>query len=280
MFFHWQSPQQQVGIPIEYLIVGGGGSGAGSRNTIGVAVLAGGGGGNGGAVLFGSNISLVSGTSYTVTVGFGATGSQSSVSSGGESSFAGLTAYGGKYGSFPYDGSQSGAGLGGDAYGNIEPVSQLGSDGGDDDTRAGGGATSYTDGFDGNSTQAGAGGNGYSSSITGTAVYYGGAGGGGGHQGESGGAGGLGGGGAGGTGGTSKGSNATANTGGGGGGGAGGTQTTGSMPWRVPGNGGSGVVIIRLPTAQYSGTHTGTTVVTTDGSDTIIQFNTSGSYTA
>jgi hypothetical protein len=46
------------------------------------------------------------------------------------------------------------------------------------------------------------------------------------------------------------------------------------------GAGGSGVVILRLPTAQYSGTTTGSPTVTTDGSDTVIKFTSSGSYTA
>jgi hypothetical protein len=47
----------------------------------------------------------------------------------------------------------------------------------------------------------------------------------------------------------------------------------------VRGAGGSGVVILRLPTADYSGTTTGSPTVTTDGSDTILVFNSSGSYT-
>jgi hypothetical protein len=37
---------------------------------------------------------------------------------------------------------------------------------------------------------------------------------------------------------------------------------------------------LRLPTAAYSGTYTGTASVTTDGSDTIISWSTSGTYTA
>jgi hypothetical protein len=65
---------------------------------------------------------------------------------------------------------------------------------------------------------------------------------------------------------------ATANTGGGGGGGA------SSVP--DGGDGGSGVVILRMPTADYSGTTTGSPTVSTDGTDTILTFNSSGSYTA
>jgi hypothetical protein len=45
-------------------------------------------------------------------------------------------------------------------------------------------------------------------------------------------------------------------------------------------SGGSGVVILRMATANYSGTTTGSPTVTTSGSDTILTFNASGSYTA
>jgi hypothetical protein len=40
------------------------------------------------------------------------------------------------------------------------------------------------------------------------------------------------------------------------------------------------VVIISVPTAQYSGVTTGSPTVTTSGTNTIMQFNSSGSYTA
>jgi hypothetical protein len=63
----------------------------------------------------------------------------------------------------------------------------------------------------------------------------------------------------------------TANTGSGGGGKVSGTAV---------GTGGSGVVIISVPTANYSGVTTGSPTVTTSGSNTIMQFNSSGSYTA
>ena len=45
------------------------------------------------------------------------------------------------------------------------------------------------------------------------------------------------------------------------------------------GAGGSGIVILRMPTLNYSGTTTGSPTVTTSGSDTILQFTGSGSYT-
>ena len=45
------------------------------------------------------------------------------------------------------------------------------------------------------------------------------------------------------------------------------------------GFGGSGVVILRLPTSDYTGSVTGSPTVTTDGSDTVIIFNGTGTYT-
>jgi hypothetical protein len=44
--------------------------------------------------------------------------------------------------------------------------------------------------------------------------------------------------------------------------------------------GGKGVVILSVPTANYSSTTTGSPTVTTSGSNTIMQFNGSGSYTS
>jgi len=44
-------------------------------------------------------------------------------------------------------------------------------------------------------------------------------------------------------------------------------------------DGGSGVVILSVPTASYSGTTTGSPTVSTSGSNTIIKFTGSGSYT-
>ena len=68
----------------------------------------------------------------------------------------------------------------------------------------------------------------------------------------------------------SSGSDAPANLGGGGG---------GSGQYNVHcGGGGSGVVILRMATAMYSGTVTGSPTVTTDGPDTILKFTGSGTY--
>jgi hypothetical protein len=65
----------------------------------------------------------------------------------------------------------------------------------------------------------------------------------------------------------------TANTGGGGGGGGTGTGTGGA--------GGSGVVILRIPTVNYSSIYTGSPTISTDGAFTILTYTTgTGSYTA
>jgi hypothetical protein len=45
-------------------------------------------------------------------------------------------------------------------------------------------------------------------------------------------------------------------------------------------SGGSGVVIISMRTIVYSGTTTGSPTVTTSGSNTILTYNSSGTYTA
>ena len=117
----------------------------------------------------------------------------------------------------------------------------------------------------------GNGGIGATSCITGSSVYYAGGGGGGTSSCPSlgsPGTGGTGGGGNGGRIGSTNSSNGTANSGGGAG--SGGCSIK---------SGGSGVVIIRVPTASV-GTYTGSPTVTTSGSCTIIKFTGSGSYTA
>ena len=109
-------------------------------------------------------------------------------------------------------------------------------------------------------------------------VNYSGGGGGGSSGGASAvrGLGGAGGGGSGDNGQTANGSNGTTNTGGGGGGGGGQYNVVGPNAY----SGGSGVVILSVPTANYSGTTTGSPTITTSGANTIIKFTASGSYTA
>jgi hypothetical protein len=69
--------------------------------------------------------------------------------------------------------------------------------------------------------------------------------------------------------------NGVANTGGGGGG----TGYTGSAYGNY-GLGGSGVVIFSVPTERYTGLITGSPTVTVNGSNTIVSFTSTGTYTA
>ena len=259
-----------------YLVVGGGGQGGGGSNQ-----SEGGGGGAGGFVT--GTMPLFKGAVYSAVVGSGGTGSTGSTApgnNGGNSSFDQIFAYGGGGGGSrntdAYRGQMGGSGGGGgqrdDVYPNfgfgIPGQGNYGGSGANSGTASGGGGGGGAGGVGQDSpgiTTGGNGGVGLASSITGSSVYY--AGGGGGSGTSTGGTGGNGGGAAGVTGAT--GNNGTANTGGGGGG----AGTTG-------GNGGSGVVIISIPTANYTGTTTGSPTITTSGSNTIIKFTASGSYTA
>jgi hypothetical protein len=87
------------------------------------------------------------------------------------------------------------------------------------------------------------------------------------------GAGGAGGGGAGTV--TGNATAGTINTGGGGGGA--GNNVAGTYSG---GAGGSGIVILSVPTINYTGIFSGTVSVSTSGSNTILSFTASGSYTA
>jgi hypothetical protein len=64
----------------------------------------------------------------------------------------------------------------------------------------------------------------------------------------------------------------TVNTGGGGG-----AANSGAL---LGGSGGSGTVVLSIPTNRYSTVFTGSPVVTTSGLNTILKFNSSGTYTA
>lgn len=273
-----------------YLIVAGGGGGGGGGTSTG------GGGGGAGGLLQGS-VSLIGGTTYSVTVGAG--GSAGAVVSsnqgqnggqGGNSSILNVaTAIGGGYGEGGV-GPSSGGGAGGSGgapvvnypagaatggQGNISGTSPNYS--GSTRGSAGGGGAGAVGGSVSSGNGGAAGGAGISSSITGSAVTYAGGGGGGGDSGSSGGSGGAGGGGTGGGGSPTAGTSGTANTGGGGGGGGDNSNTNSGA---AGGAGGSGIVIISVPTANYSGTTTGSPTVTTSGSNTIMKFTSSGSYTA
>lgn len=255
-----------------YLLVGGGGGGGNSGNFGGPEVP--GGGGGAGGVLSGS-ATLTQGTTYYFGIGGGA----GPTGTGGNTTGLGLTAYGGGYGGTGNPGGDGGSGGGGTGIyafnGGYAIYGSQGTNGGSNQAYpsedSGGGGGAGTAG--GNVAPGGGiGGDGVISSITGSSVYYGG--GGGGIVGTSGSNGGAGGGGRGGDPGQ-NGSNGTNGLGGGGGGAGGyGSPTQG-------GYGGTGVAILSVPSAKYTGAYTGSVTVTTSGGNVILKFN-SGvcSYTA
>jgi len=268
----------------DFLVVAGGGGG-GSNNA----------GGGGGGGMRTSTQTVDSGVTITCTVGAGGAGTTvttSNGSNGSDSSISGTglttitSAGGGGGGSNSIAGSNGGSGGGGGydtragGSGNTPSTTpSQGADGGSTVSGApayagggggGGGASGQTGGA-GTPSTAGDGGDGTQSSITGTATYYAG---GGGASGDVAGVVGTGGQGGGGTGkrqGADADADATDGLGGGGG--------AHYLPPSRAGNGGSGVVILSVPTANYSGTTTGSPTITTSGSNTIIKFTGTGSYT-
>jgi hypothetical protein len=272
---------------IDFLVVAGGGGGGGR---------VGGGGGAGGFRTSTQTASV--GSLITVTVGDGGaggdggggTGDTGSVGSSSSISGTGLTtitsAGGGGGGGTRFNpglveraptaggsggggGSNSVAGAAGNTPSTSPSQGNNGGAAGASYTGGGGGGAGAVGSVGINGGAGGAGGGGTASSITGSSVPY--AGGGGGCRNavpatqSPGGSGGGGNGGA-----TAGGTAGTVNTGGGGGGSR---DTTGAA-------GGKGVVILSVPTVNYSGTTTGSPTVTTSGANTIMQFNGSGSYTA
>lgn len=222
---------------VEYLIVGGGGPG-GFRHA---------GGGGAGGVRSG-NASLSAG-SYSVVVGAGGIASLVEATrgpNGGDSSFNGVTSLGGGAGGNNGQAGAAGASGGGGSNkgaGGAGTAGQ-GNNGGSTPTASnyavgGGGGGAGAVGGTATTTVSGVGGAGVSSSITGTAVVYGGGGGGGG-DGQRG----LGGNGGGGNGSLNATVAASGTNGLGGGGGGGGAAGASSG---TGGNGGSGVVILRYP---------------------------------
>jgi hypothetical protein len=254
-----------------YSIAGGGGAG-GYRTSSGTS----GGGGSAESTLF-----LTMGTTYTVTIGAGgAGGTSANGTNGSDSVFSTITSLGGAGGgTYQTTGSSGGSGGGGgsDGGGGGSGTTGQGYAGGVGQAfsapyhKTGGGGGAGSVGGTWAATVNGAGGSGVASTLTGSSVTR--AGGGGGGCGTSGSVGpGTDGGGNGGQTALQAGSG-TVNTGGGGGGGGAGTTPNG-------GAGGSGLVIVSIPTANYSGTTTGSPTVTTSGSNTILTFTASGSYTA
>jgi hypothetical protein len=271
---------------IDFLVVAGGGGAGHSQSA----------GGAGGFRTSTQNVSI--GTAITVTVGDG--GARASVSAQGSSgsnssiSGSGLTtitsAGGGGGGSGAGGGAASDVGLPGGSggggcstYPSMTPApggagntpstspsqGNNGGTGASDEaswTSGGGGGGAGAVGTNGSSGGTPNGGIGATSSITGSSVYYAGGGGGTADNGGNG----TGGSGGGGNGGNPAGTNGTANLGGGGG---------GSRTAAQGGSGGKGIVILSVPTANYSGTTTGSPTVTTSGANTILSFTGTGSYT-
>jgi hypothetical protein len=262
---------------IDFLVIAGGGGGG--------STYVGGGGGAGGYRTSTQTVAISGGVSISVTVGAGGTNTfQNRGGIGGDSSISGtglttITSAGGGGGGVNTNlpGLNGGSGGGGcpgpsaGGSGNTPSTSpSQGNDGGDASLSggSGGGGGSGAVGQDGQGSGGGNGGAGTASSITGSSVTR--AGGGGGIA--VGGSAGLGSAG-GGDGSLGQGGDATANTGSGGGGSE---RNSGTVRG---GNGGSGIVILSVPTANYSGTTTGSPTVTTSGVNTIMQFTGSGSYT-
>ena len=272
----------------EYLIVAGGGAGGEATTSGGYGR---GGGGAGGYLtnFGGSALVLTPSTVYTVTVGAGgAIQTDQSGGDGGDSILSGsditdvtATGGGGGGGQDSYEAGRDGGSAGGGGYnsasgGTATPSPAQGNDGGTATAGSGaGGGGAGAVGGNSAGLDGGDGGNGTANSITGASVTYAGGGGGGGNVKGDGGTGG------GGDGFNDSGGQIAATAGtdnlGGGGGGAAYSSATGGK--EVAGAGGKGVVILRVLTADYSGTTTGSPTVTTDGSHTVIKFTDSGSYT-
>jgi hypothetical protein len=246
---------------ITYLVVAGGGSGA-------VANYREAGGGGAGGLLT-STASFKIGVTYSIIVGAGGAANpggggqnQDNIApgiSGGISSLIGgsvsVSASGGggaSYGS--YDAPLPGAGGGSGGGGGGRPAATNGGAGIPGQGNNGGNGTdsgSYggSGGGAGSAgTTNGSGGAGLSSSITGTSVTY-----------ATGGA-------------VGSGASGGTNTGNGGG---------GALNDGNAGAGGSGIVVLSIPTINYTGITTGSPTVVVNGSNTILIFtSSSGSYTA
>ena len=275
---------------VDFLVIAGGG--AGSR-TGGGGQGGGGAGGyrssnssfgsSGGGGSAESGLTFSGGTVYTVTIGAGAAGQTGNAggANGSDSSLSGsdistITSTAGGGGNINQG---SAGGCGGGSGENYSPSGGAGTanqgfagGAGSGSGHGGGGGGTSAVGVDGSGACTG--GAGTASTITGSSVIRGGGGGGT----KSGGAAGLGGSGGGGNGGAGSGgtgtlSSGTANTGGGGG-------AIQSPNGASSGAGGSGVVILRMLTSKYSGTTTGSPTVSTTGTDTVLTFTGSGSYTA
>jgi hypothetical protein len=265
---------------VEYLVVAGGGGGGDGYGS---------GAGAGGLLQGISNV--VAGSSITITVGSGGTGSTAvgnNATQGGSSVFGSISTVGGGVGlenGSAYKLIQNGGSGGGGSYAPAAPGQGTfgqgnagglyGGNPGQYLTPGGGGAG--TIGFPSTTSNAGNGGAGIASSISGTVTVYAGGGGGGTYQTAAGtqGSGGVGGGGSAGTaGGSNAGVAGTANTGGGGGG------ASYQSGYVAGGSGGSGIVIISYPDTYNAPTFGGANNPTssTSGSGSLSLVSASSQY--
>jgi hypothetical protein len=290
--------QSNITYSASYLVVAGGGS-----TPYGSAMPGGGGAGG----LISGTVSLILGTQYTFIVGAGGSVTIYNGTQGSFSQAFGLTAIGGgapdnaSYSNFFQNGGSGAGGFRANSSGGTIFPGGLGttgqgnaggsgsnSGGTDNYGSGGGGGGAGAVGTAASGSTAGNGGVGLISTIitasmattysigqvVSSSVYFAG-GGGGGSYGGTGGTGGYGGGGLG-TNSNSPAGAGSANSGGG----AGAAGYTNGVGPGVGANGGSGVVILSIPTASYSGNIFGSPTVTTNGSNTILIFKSSGSYTA
>ena len=278
---------------VDFLVIGGGGGGGpgqglgggggagGYRNSFSTETSGGGGSSE-------ASLTFDPGTVYTITVGaggaggtlgnIGSNGVSSSISGSNITTITSSGGGGGGRGDVNNNALMAGA-SGGSGGGGGENTANGGAGGSgtanqgfDGETAdfansdaGGGGGAGELGGTDGD----GFGGDGLASSITGSSVTRGGGGAGSSTEGAP--AGGTGGG-ANGRNTAGAGNNGTENTGGGG---------SGAYGAESGGAGGKGVVILRMPDANYSGTFTGSPTVITGvgGTDTVIIFEESGSIT-
>lgn len=276
---------------IQVLLLAGGGGGGGGN---------GGGGGGAGGLLNTATVTVKPGTAYSLSAGGGgAVNTQGSDSTFSGSGTPTLTALKGGRGannnlgaptnSAPNIGQGASAGTHGSGGGACRDQHQIGGYGTSgqgnnglincpaaDPAGGGGGANA--------AATAGPGGNGlgtYSAILTPVSLPGTVAGGGGGSVYSFAGfePGGSGGGGRG-TARGSPGANGNALTGGGGGGGVVGYSGLWSLPGDAALSGGSGWCVLVIPTASYSGITTGSPTVATSGSNTILSYTGTGTYTA
>ena len=271
---------------VDFLVIAGGGAGADSNGDGG----GGGGGGaggyrcsfnnetSGGGAVSESALSIIDGTSVTVTVGAGAT---VSTTQGENSVFANITSIGGGGGARTIGtGTTGGSGGGGGGDGGTDlgkagtgSQGYSGGNGGSGNGSGGGGGggasqSGSSAGGGGDNDNGGKGGDGLASSITGVSVIRAGGGGGGSSdQSTINGAGGAGGGASGGS--LTPG---TANTGGGGGGGDRGGNGSHT-------DGGSGVVILRYSNTKTISISAGLTATTSSVGDDSVTIFTAGAGT-